>query len=111
MTYSNRLAFEPLRSIDAATFTGSYQALGTPLVHPAYKVKVINNSNQLVTICYNGETATEDHDVIPANSFSLYDEGTVGISGAYPAMPAGTQVWVKGSAGERFVYLVIQYVR
>ncbi len=49
-------------------------------------------------------------DVAPASSFWLYDEGKVGLSSAYPALPQGTQVMVKGSAGTGIVYLVSQYV-
>jgi hypothetical protein len=49
-------------------------------------------------------------DVAPANSFWLYDEGKVGRDGAFPAMPEGTQVMIKGAAGVGSVYLVSQYI-
>ncbi len=49
-------------------------------------------------------------DVAPGNSFWLYDEGKVGRDGAFPAMPQGTQIMVKGSAGVGLVYLVSQYI-
>lgn len=107
MAYSNRVAWETLRSIDSATFTGSYQNLGTPLQNPGYIVKLVNNSDVLVTISIDG---IEDVDVAPANSFWLYDEGKVGRDGALPALPAGTQIQVKGSAGTGSVYLVVQYL-
>jgi hypothetical protein len=105
--YTQRIAWETLRTIDSATFTGSYQALGLPLAHPSYICKLVNNSNVLVTISIDG---INDMDVAPANSFWLYDEGKVGISGAYPALPQGTQVLIKGSAGAGSVYLVSQYI-
>jgi len=107
MTYTNRIAWETLRSINSATFTGSYQNLGTPLLHPSYICKLVNNSTVLVTISIDG---INDMDVAPASSFWLYDEGKVGLSSAYPALPQGTQVMVKGSAGTGIVYLVSQYV-
>lgn len=107
MAYSNRVAWENLRSIDSATFTGSYQALGTPLINSGYIVKLVNNSTVLVTISING---TNDIDIAPAASFWLYDEGKVGRDGAFPALPAGTQIYVKGSAGTGSVYLVVQYI-
>jgi len=107
MTYTNRVVWEPLRSIDSATFTGSYQALGTPLAHPSYILKLVNNSSVLVTISIDGIT---DIDIAPANSFWLYDEGKSGVSSAYPAISTGTQVYVKGSAGTGSVYLVSQYI-
>lgn len=105
--YTNRLEWETLRSIDSATFTGSYQALGTPLSNSSYICKLVNNSNVLITISNDG---INDKDVAPGNSFWLYDEGSVGGSGNFPALPAGTQISVKGSAGVGLVYLVSQYI-
>jgi len=107
MAYTNRISWEVLRSIDSATFTGSYQALGTPLQFPSYILKLVNNSSVLVTISIDG---TNDIDIAPAGSFWLYDEGKVGMSSAFPAVPAGTQIYVKGSASTGSVYLVSQYV-
>lgn len=107
MSYTNRIAWETLRSIDSATFTGSYQALGTPLANPSYICKLVNNSTVLVTISINGTT---DIDVAPAGSFWLYDEGKTGVSSAFPAISKGTQFYVKGSAGTGSVYLVSQYI-
>ncbi len=105
--YSQRITWETLRSIDSATLTGSYQDLGTPLAHPSYICKLVNNSSSLVTISIDGLT---DVDVAPANSFWLYDEGKVGLSSTSPALPQGTQIRVKGSAGVGLIYLVSQYV-
>lgn len=107
MAFTNRIAWETLRSIDSATLTGSYQAIGTPLVNPSYICKLVNNSTSLVTISVDG---VNDVDVAPANSFWLYDEGKVGLSGAFPALPAGTNIFVKGSAGTGSIYLVSQYI-
>ncbi len=105
--YTNRVAWETLRSIDSATFTGSYQALGTPLVYPSYICKLVNNSTSLVTISIDG---TNDIDVAPASSFWLYDEGKGSPNAQVPALPARTQFYVKGSAGTGSVYLVSQYL-
>lgn len=107
MSFGSRITWEPLRSIDSATFTGSYQALGTPLAFPSYICKMVNNSTVLVTISIDGTT---DIDIAPANSFWLYDEGKVGQSASFPALPAGTQFSVKGSAGIGSVYLVTQFI-
>jgi hypothetical protein len=106
--YTSRIAWEPLRSIDSATLTGSYQALGTPLVNPSYILKLVNNSTKLVTISINGST---DIDVAPANSFWLYDEGKM-MPGIAPclSLPLGTQIFVKGAAGTGSIYLVSQYI-
>lgn len=107
MSNTGRIAWETLRSIDSSTFTGSKQALGTPLAHPSYILKLVNNSTVLVTISIDG---TNDVDVAPANSFWLYDEGKVGLSSALPSMPSGTQIFVTGAAGTGLVYLVSQYI-
>lgn len=107
MSYTTRISWETLRTIDAATLTGSYQNLGTPLVHPSYICKLVNNSTSLVTISIGG---VDDIDVAPASSFWLYDEGKVGLSSAIPALPKGTQFMVKGSAGSGSIYLVSQYI-
>jgi len=107
MSYTTKIAWETLRSRDSATFTGSYQTLGTPLLYPSYILKLVNNSTVLVIVSINGTT---DIDIAPAGSFWLYDEGKVGMSSQIPALPAGTQVYVKGSVGSGSVYLVSQYI-
>lgn len=104
MAYTTRIAWETLRSIDSATFTGSYQALGTPLAQPSYICKLVNNSTVLVTISIDG---INDVDIAPAGSFWLYDEYK-GIVREF--LPKGTQFYVKGSAGTGLVYLVSQYL-
>ncbi len=107
MSYSQRIAWETLRSIDSATFTGLKQNLGTPLQFPSYICKLVNNSTSLVTISVDG---INDVDVAPASSFWLYDEGKAGLNAAMPALPAGTQIMVTGAAGTGSVYLVSQYI-
>lgn len=108
MGYSQKVAWENLRSRDSATFTGSYQTLGTPLANASYICKLVNNSSVLVTISIDN---VNDIDVAPSGSFWLYDESKSGNQGAtFPALPAGTQFYVKGSAGTGSVYLVSQYI-
>ena len=107
MSYTQRIAWETLRSIDSATLTGVNQSLGTPLDHASYICKLVNNSTSLVIISIDG---INDVDVAPSNSFWLYDEGKVGVSGGYPALPQGTQIMVRGSAGTGSIYLVSQYI-
>lgn len=107
MGITGRIAWETLRTIDSSTLTGSYQALGTPLAHPSFICKLVNNSTVLVTISIDGTT---DIDVAPASSFWLYDEGKAGFNSAYPSLPEGTQFYVKGSAGAGSIYLATQYI-
>jgi hypothetical protein len=104
MGYTTRVQWENLRSIDSATFTGSYQKLGTPLANTSYKLKMVNNSTSLVTISIDG---VNDIDIAPAGSFWLYDEmSTINHEG----MSAGTQIYVRGAAGTGLVYLVTQFL-
>jgi len=107
MGLTNKVDWEVLRSIDASTLTGSFQALGTPLDHPSYICKIVNNSTVLVTISNDG---INDKDVAPAGSFFLYDEGKTGSNSQVPAVPKNTQIYVKGSAGTGTIYLVSKYI-
>lgn len=109
MSDTRRLTYEPLRSIDSATFTGSYQTLGSPLDHPSAIIKLVNNSTVLVTISIDG---AEDFDVAPANSFWLYDNTANSKHETDSIFVAkGTQYYVKGSAGTGLVYLAVQYIK
>lgn len=109
MAYGNQFLYETIRSIDSATFTGSYQALGSPLKHPAAMIKFVNNSSTFVTISVDG---TNDVDVLPSNSFVLYDitsnSPTQASNGVF--VPQNRQYYVKGSSSTGLVYLVVQYV-
>jgi hypothetical protein len=107
MSFTEKITWETLRSIDSATLTGGFSAIGTPLLHGSYILKLVNTSTVLVTISIDGVT---DIDVAPPNGFWLYDEGKVGQSGHIPAVPQGTQIFVKGPAGVGLIYLVTQYI-
>lgn len=108
MSYTQRIAYETLRSIDSATFTGAYQALGTPTLHPGTIIKFANNSNVLVTISIDG---VNNHDILPANSLFVYDYTTNRPSSEpVAARDQNTQYFVKGAAGTGLVYLVVQHI-
>lgn len=105
---TSRIGWEKLRSIDSTTFTGSYQDFGVALLYPSYKLKVVNNSNVLITISIDG---IDDIDVAPPNSYWLYDE-TMTINHEF--LPGGTQIYIKGTSGPSNsgnVYLVSQYLK
>ncbi len=90
---------------DAALF---YPIMG-PLLYPSFKLKLVNNSNVLVTISIDGINA---YDVAPANSFWLYDETQASVSNSNePAIPAGTQISCKSATvGAGTIYLVSQFL-
>jgi hypothetical protein len=105
MAYTTRIKWETLRVFDSATLSGAYQALGTAISHPAYIVKMVNNSTATVTVSIDGAT---DIDVCPASSFWLYDEYK---SEERESLPSGTQFFIKGTAGTGSIYLVVQYLQ
>lgn len=105
--YTTRVGWEALRTLDSATLGATRATVGGPLVYPAYKLKLVNNSNILVTISING---TSDVDVAPANSFWLYDEN---VTQNHEGIPAGTQIYVlsaTAAAGVGNIYLVSQFL-
>ena len=106
MAYTTRLTWEQLRSINSATLTGSFQPVGGPLLYESYIFKMVNNSTSLVTVSWDGVNA---YDVLPAGSFFLYDCDTSGIP-TPEGFPAGTQIFVSGSAGTGLIYVVSVYV-
>lgn len=108
MAYTQCLLYETIRSIDSATFTGSFQNLGTPLAHAASIVKMVNNSGVDVTISIDGTTTV---DVCPAGSFWLYDITTNKTCDGNPIfIPKGRQYMVSGTVSTGLVYLVVQYI-
>lgn len=105
-SFGIRAKYDVIRSRDSATFTGSYQTLGTALTNPGILVKIVNNSGVIITVSTDG---TNDHDVLPSSSFVLYDYSANKQDGPTLCVPVGTQYYVKGAASTGLVYLVIQY--
>jgi hypothetical protein len=91
------------------TSSSTYFKVGSALLYPSYKLKMVNNSNVLVTVSIDG---VNDYDVLPATSAWIYDETQAMIASATtPAIPAGTQIFCKSAtAGVGLVYLVSQYL-
>lgn len=107
MYQSTVISYETIKSIDSATFTGAYQAIGTATSHEARIFKIVNNSNVGVTISVDGTT---DGDFIPASTFVLYDLGTNrGNPTSSLVLQNKTQFYVKGAAGTGLVYVVVLY--
>lgn len=99
--YQSKLFPNTILSIDSSTFTGSYQLVGV-LSGNARIVKFTNNSNQLVTLSWDG---TNDHEILPPLSFLLIDasankQGTWGCE-----VVDGQPFYAKGSAGSGLLYI------
>lgn len=111
MSQTNRITWEILRSLDTSTMSSSstFYPVGTALLYPSYKLKMVNNSNVDVLVSIDG---TNSYDICPAGSFWLYDETQAQINtSSSPAIPAGTQISCKAStAGTGTVYLVSQFL-
>lgn len=93
---------DALRSINSATFTGAYQALGTPLTRPIRLAKFVNNSTVAVTVSWDG---VNDHDIYPTLSGTVFDWTTNEVQENGWFIPSGTQIYVKSTAGTGSFYL------
>ena len=95
---------QDLRSIDSATINGAYQLIDSLFGEPIIILKIVNDSDQAVTVSYNG---TDDHDYIPANSFTLYDVcANKFVDRAGMKFSAKRGVYVKGTAGTGNIYVI-----
>lgn len=103
---SKQIQYETLRSRNSTTFNGTYQTIGTPLNNPACIIKMVNNSTVLVTVSLDGIT---DMDILPPNSFFLYDISSDKSHTENLFLKKGTQFYVNGAAGTGFVYLVVLF--
>ena len=101
-----RVAWEPLRIVDSATFVGTYIHLGGPLEHNCFLIKVVNNSTVDVLISVDGTTPV---DICPAGGFFLYDECSNASREGGLSVHKWTQFWINGAASVGNVYLVAQY--
>ena len=104
MAYTQQVKWELLRTLNSPSLSGSYMDLGSPFLYASYICKLVNNSTSLVTISIDGVNAI---DVAPAGSFWVYDEQK---TQSHEGLPAGTQIYVSGSAGTGNIYLVTQYL-
>lgn len=103
MAYKNYVKAIPLKSIDSATFTGSYQNINAGLINPCFLLRIVNNSNKDVTVSYDGST---DHDFVPAGKELNILAGSVSQPNNFNTIFAqGMPVWVKGAAGAGLVYV------
>ncbi len=104
MSLGVRVAFETLRSrAFGAPIDGTLRLVGTNFTHPLRLLKIVNTTNALITISYDG---INDHDILPTNGFLLYDF-TSNRSNASASLTMANRggVWVSGTptAGSVFV--------
>ena len=70
LTSAVRVRYETLRSILYSSISSSYTAIGTPFANPVRILKVTNLTDKPILVSLNG---IDDHDIVPANGFFLYD--------------------------------------
>jgi len=104
----NYVAAIPMTSIDAATFTGNYQAINAAgLPEACMLVRLINDSNRDVTISYDG---VNPHDYVPSTErLELNLQANSQPNGYVALLKQGTVLYVAAAAGTGFVYLAGYY--
>ena len=101
-----RLYPDELRTIDSASFSGSYQAVGSPLTFAARVVKFTNQSGVDVLLSWDGST---DNEIIPSKGFVLLDISANRETANQCAIAANTQFYVNGSASTGNFYISVYY--
>lgn len=108
MALKNSVLAIPLTTFNSASMLATYQAINTVgLPQPCILIRLINNSNQAVTVSYDGTT---DHEYIPASTTVLLEFQTNSQPSNYgTTMKKGTVVSVKGTSGSGTIALVGYY--
>ncbi len=105
------LQFETLRTLAFGSLSTSYAALGTPITHSLRMFRIINSTNADLNISLDG---TNDHMLVPATSFVLYDVAANGQNASF-RIQNGSQFYAKivtgGSASSGQVALECIYAR
>ena len=98
-----RLYPEVLRTLAFGSISGTYAGIGTPLLNPSRILYVVNVTDVLLTISFDG---INDHFVIPSQSYILIDvTSNTTITGASLAISQGQRIYAKGAPSLGSVYL------
>ena len=94
---SVRNRFEILRKIGFVDITGTYSGVGSPFANPVRSMKFVNETDVTIYVSLNG---IDDHDVIPGNSYSLYDVcANKSDAAGFLEQPQGDRVYAKAKSG------------
>ena len=88
-----------LSTLNATALTTSYQAInGTGFLYPVFYMRIVNDSNQDITISYDGTT---DHEYVPSgDTFNFPSQSNAQPNSGVSLWSARTVVYVKaGAAG------------
>ena len=108
MGFTTSIKAVALSSFSSASVSGSYQAISTALPNACGILRIMNASNQDITISYNGST---DHEVVLANSTLEVDSQKLApYNSAFANFKIGTVVYAKGTAGTGTIYVSAYYI-
>jgi len=107
---SVRVRYEPLRSLGFAGISAAYAGVGLPFENPVRILKVTNFTDSNILVSLNG---IDDHDVVAANGFFLYDYASNKAAAAgLLEQPLGDRIYVKAEGDvptEGNLYVTIVY--
>lgn len=92
MGLSNAAQFDTIRSLGVAGIGAAYATIGTALTRPAVIISFKNNTNGDVFVSTDG---TNDHLLLPSNSFNVFDIRTNAMNLLDYVFAIGTQFYVK----------------
>ena len=93
---SIRVRYEPLRSILFSSISAIYASVGLPFANPVRILKVTNLTDKPILVSLNG---IDDHDIVPANGFFLYDYASNKANAAgLLEQPQGDRIYVKAES-------------
>lgn len=87
-----------LATFDSAALTSSFKVVNTDgFLYPPFFIRIVNGGSTAITVSYDGTNANE---YIPANKeFELPTQQNGQPNAWVCKFPAGTKVYVKGTAG------------
>lgn len=101
-----RLLPETERTIDSATFNGTFLAIGTPITNPSRMLIFVNNSLVNVKISWDG---VNNHFTLLPGATVIFDEQSNSVPDAEFVTAAQTQFYAKGAASTGSVFLSTFY--
>jgi hypothetical protein len=96
MEYAKELTYDAIRTLGFAGIGVAYAAVGVAFTRPVRLMKIVNTTNQSLDVSLDGVT---DHDIVPANSFTLYDLTTNKVRDEGAFFRVGRRVFVKSTSG------------
>jgi len=106
---NNKIKALTLASFDSSGLSGTYQAINSGgLANPCVILRIINDSNQDVTVSYDGST---NNDYVRSGESLILNGQSNSLPNSFVANFAkGTVVYVKGTSGTGSIYLAGYYL-